>query len=142
VLCAKEGDVESLKVLLDDCGVVPSNNILYSALESNSIGCVYYLLTRGYRFERKDTNYALIRCAENGYLWLVEYLHHCGANLRAMNCLALHLAVKEGHCNVVRYICDNADVDRQALLSLPLAEARNKGHQDVVDFVTQLFEEH
>lgn len=141
VLCAKEGDLHSLKTLLDDCGAIPPDNIIYSALESNRIDCVYYLLTRGYRFEKRDINYALIRCAENGYLSLVEYLHHRGANLRAVNCFALHLAVKEGHYNVVKYICRHISVDRSTLLSLPLTEAKAKGHDDIVEFLTCLYDE-
>lgn len=141
ILCAKEGDLGSLEVLLDDCGATPPNSILYSALESNRIACVYYLLTRGYRFENRDIDYALIRCAENGYLSLVEYLHHCGANLCAVNYFALHLAVKEGHCSVVKYICQNINIDRSTLFSLPLAEAKKKGYQEVVDFLTCLSEE-
>jgi len=135
--CAKKGDVEGVKYLVERCGAdvhADYDWVLILASRDGQLDVVKYLVEKG-----ADVH-ALYECAlraasMNGHLEVVKYLvEDGGADVHAEDECALQWASSNGHLEVVKYLVDKgADVHAEYEEALRLAN--HFGHLEVVEYL-------
>jgi hypothetical protein len=109
------------------------NNIgllLYISSANGELALVIWSLKNGAVLRDGD----LISASRNGHLSVVKYLVEHGANIHALNDVALNDASTKGHLDIVKYLVEHG-ANIHASNDLALFNAGMNGHLDVVKYL-------
>ena len=149
VECAKKGDIEAVKLFLDEGMDVNAVNqrgqtALIRAAEYQRTDVVTLLLEKGADVEfigERHQRTALMEAAGSGNCVIIKQLSQKGADVNAKDYESntpLHLACMYGHVEAVRLLIDlgaKPDIQASGLGRTPIKIAETNGHIEIVQIL-------
>ncbi len=140
IIAALHGNVEIVKIMLNDPRVVPNDKVLQYACEGGNTDIVKILL----EYENMDPNSAQNYCVQiaskNGHHEIIEYLLNDRRfdkddknNLR----YALEMAAINGHHKIVESLLKCTDITYDMNMSLIIWKCREKGYDEIVNLLSK-----
>lgn len=90
------------------------NSAILEAIDGGHIDIVRLLLKKGINVNKK-TDMSVAIAASKGYTDIIALLTDYGADLSSCNNIAIRFAAKNGHLECVKFICENSNVNEEAL---------------------------